>query len=83
MALGFNNLDSIALLIYFNDGYARSIQDVAPKFYVVDGNKAGDGSDQIATITCHNKKGTAPGKAGMAGGDKGNICDNPAFQLNR
>lgn len=39
MALGFNNLDSIAFLIQFNDGYAMTIKDMAAAFYVVDETK--------------------------------------------
>ena len=83
MALGFYNFDSIAFLTHFNDGYAMSIKDMATAFYVIDETKSGDGNDKIATITCHNKKGTPAGRAGVIGGDRENVCDDPEFKLNR
>lgn len=83
MALGFNNFDSIAFLTHFNDGYAMSIKDMAATFYVIDENKPGDGNDKIATITCHNKIGIPAVKGGVIDGDKGDVCDDPEFKLNR
>ena len=54
MALGLNNSDAIVFLQHFNDGYAMTIKDMAPAFYVVDTDKEGDGNDKIATIECRS-----------------------------
>lgn len=83
MALGMNNFDSIVFLINFNSGYAMSIPDMANSFYVIDESKPGDGSDKVATITCHNNKCVEAGKAGCIGGDPPEVCDNPTFAINR
>ena len=83
MALGMNNFDSIVFLINFNSGYAMSIPDMANSFYVIDESKPGDGSDKLATITCHNNKCVLAGKAGCIGGDPPEVCNNPTFAINR
>ena len=83
MAMGLDNFDAIVFLTQFNQGYAMSIPEIAGAFYVVDETKPGDGSDKMATITCHNKKGVLAGKAGVIGADPTNVCDNPVFALNR
>jgi hypothetical protein len=83
MAMGMNNFDSIVFLTQFNQGYAMSIPEMAKNFYVVDETKQGNGSDKMATITCHNKPGTPAGRAGTIGGDNPKWCDNPVFALNR
>ena len=88
MSLGLNNFDSIVLLEQFNNGYPMSIPDMAAIFYVVDETKPGDGSDKMATITCHNSLGPVPnGRAGELdqhmNGDDPKWCDNPVFAINR
>lgn len=83
MAMGFDNFDAIVFLIQFNQGYAMSIADMAAAFYVVDETKPGDGSNKMATITCHNNKGVTAGRAGTIGADSPLVCDNPVFALNR
>ena len=83
MALGFDNFDAIVFLVQFNQGYAMSISEMAKNFYVVDETIPNDGSDKMATITCHDKRGTPAGRAGTLGGDNPKWCDNPVFALNR
>ena len=83
MAMGMNNFDSIVFLTQFNRGYAMSIPEMAAAFYVVDETKPGDGGDKMATITCHNNKGTPAGRAGIIGADNPKLCNNPAFAINR
>ena len=83
MAMGMDNFDAIVFLTQFNQGYAMSIPEIAAAFYVVDETKPGDGSDKMATITCHNNMGTPAGKAGIVGADPPHECDNPVFALNR
>ena len=83
MAMGMDNFDSIVFLTQFNQGYAMSIPEMAKAFYVVDETKQGDGADKMATITCHNNKGTPAGRAGIVGADPPNVCNNPVFAINR
>ena len=83
MGLGLNNFDSMVFLEQFNGGYPMTIKDMAAHFYVVDENKKGDGSDKMATITCHNFKGTPAGKAGIVGADNPKWCNKPVFAINR
>ena len=83
MALGMDNFDAIVFLTQFNQGYAMSIPEIAAAFYVVNETLPGDGSDKMATITCHNNKGIPAGRAGIVGADPPNECDNPVFTLNR
>ena len=81
--LGFNNFDAIVFLQQFNQGYPMSIKDMAAAFYVIDPTKKGDGGDKIATIDCHNKRGTPAGRAGVIGGDNFALCNHPEFLVNR
>ena len=78
-----NNFDAIAFLQQFNDGYAMTIKDIAPAFYVVDPERKGDSDDRIAIIKCRNKKGVQSGKAGVLGRDDPKLCANPEFKINR
>lgn len=85
LIFGWNNFDSIAFLIQFNQGYAMTLPEIANSFYNIDepSNKGGSGgSDQVATIKCNNKKGTANAFGGWAG-DDASECNHPTFQLNR
>ena len=82
---GWNNFDSVAFLIQYNKGYAITLPELASYFYNIDdpANKnSGDGSDQIATMRCNNKKGTANAFGGWEGSDP-TKCADPSFQLNR
>ncbi len=83
MAMGMNNFDAIVFLQQFNNGYPMTIRDIAAAFYVVDPNKKGDGGDKIATIECHNTKGTPAGRAGVLGGESRTVCDKPEFKIKR
>ena len=80
---GWDNFDSIAFLIQFNKGYPITLPELASYFYNIDDpSNSGDGSDQIATMKCNNKKGTGNAFGGWEGNDPGK-CANPSFQLNR
>ena len=80
---GWDNFDSIAFLIQYNKGYPITLPELASYFYNIDDpSNSGDGSDQIATLKCNNKKGTSNAFGGWEGNDPGK-CANPSFQLNR
>ena len=80
---GWDNFDSIAFLIQFNKGYPITLPELASYFYNIDDpSNSRDGSDQIATMKCNNKKGTSNAFGGWEGNDPGK-CANPSFQLNR
>ena len=81
---GWNNFDSVVFLIHFNEGYAMTLPEIANSFYNVDdpNNRGSDSSNQIATLRCNNKKGTANAFGGWEGDDPGR-CNRPTFQLNR
>ena len=80
----WNNFDSIAFLIQFNEGYAMTLPEIANSFYNVDdpNGGGGDGSNQMAIIKCNNKKGHANAFGGWPGDDMSK-CNHPSFQLNR
>ena len=80
---GWDNFDSIAFLIQYNEGYAITLPELASNFYNIDDpSNSGDGSNQIATMKCNNKKGTVNAFGGWEGNDPGK-CASPSFQLNR
>ena len=80
---GWDNFNSIAFLIQFNKGYPITLPELASYFYNIDDpSNSGDGSDQIATVKCNNKKGTSNAFGGWEGNDPGK-CANPSFLLNR
>lgn len=60
-----------------------TIKDMAAAFYVIDPDKPGDGSDKVATINCHNSKGSHGGLAGIVGADNPTLCNHPEFLINR
>jgi len=80
----WNNFDSVAFLIQFNEGYTMTLPEIANSFYNVDDPKAGggDGSNQMAIIKCNNKKGHGNTFGGWPGDDTSK-CNHPSFQLNR
>ena len=83
LVFGWDNFDSVAFLIQYNKGYAITIPELASQFYNIDDpSNSGDGSNEIATIKCNNKKGTSNAFGGWEGDDPGN-CNNPTFYLNR
>lgn len=83
LVFGWNNFDSIAFLIQYNQGYAMALPEIADNFYNLDDPKnTGNGADQIATIECNNKKGEANAYGGWSGDDP-TKCNHPTFQLNR
>ena len=85
LVFGWDNFDSVAFLIQYNKGYAITLPELASYFYNMDDPAnagKGGGSDQIATLKCNNRKGTANAFGGWAGSDPG-ICSNPSFALNR
>ena len=83
LVFGWDNFDSVAFLIQYNKGYPITLPELASYFYNIDdpGN-SGDGSDQIATIKCHNMRGHSNAFGGWDGDDS-TKCTNPSFQLNR
>ena len=83
LVFGWNNFDSIAFLINYNQGYAMTLSEIATSFYNVDdpANK-GKGTQQIATIKCNNNPGRANAFGGWQGDDPSK-CNRPTFQLNR
>ena len=85
LVFGWNNFDSIAFLIQFNQGYAMTLPEIANSFYDLDdpkNNDHSDGSTQMTTIKCNNKKGTS-NAFGSWEGDDPSKCNHPTFQLNR
>lgn len=85
LVFNWNNFDSIAFLIQYNQGYAMTLPEIANAFYDIDdpaNSNNGDGSNQIATINCNNKKGEANAFGGWAGDDP-TQCNHPSYQLNR
>ena len=84
MIFDWNNFDSVAFLIQFNQGYAMTLPEIANSFYNVDdpSNKGADGSTQMATIKCNNIKGHSNAFGGFDGDDTSK-CNHPSFQLNR
>lgn len=79
----WDNFDSTAFLIQYNEGYAMTLPEIANAFYDInDPKNSGDGSNQIATINCNNKKGMQ-NRWGQSLGDDMSKCNHPSFQLNR
>lgn len=82
LVFNWNNFDSIAFLIQYNEGYAMTLPEIANSFYDIDDPaNSGDGSDQIATINCNNQKKDPRLRAST--GDDLSKCNHPTFQLNR
>ena len=83
LVFGWNNFDSVAFLIQYNQGYAITLPELANYFYNIDDPaNTGDGSDQIATMRCNKKKGTANAFGGWEGDDPSQ-CADPSFAFNR
>ena len=83
LVFGWDNFDSVAFLIQYNEGYAMTLPELASQFYNIDDPKnSGDGSNQIATIKCNNKPGHSNAFGGFDGDDT-TKCNHPTFQLNR
>ena len=83
LVFGWDNFDSVAFLIQYNQGYAIALPELARQFYNIDDPKnSGDGSNQIATIKCNNVKGHSNAFGGYDGSDPGK-CNDPTFQFNR
>lgn len=79
----WDNFDSITFLIQYNEGYAMTLPEIANAFYNInDPKNSGDGSNQIATINCNNKKGIQD-RWGVSMRDDMSKCNHPSFQLNR
>lgn len=79
----WDNFDSIAFLIQYNEGYAMTLPEISKAFYNInDPKNSGDGSNQIATIKCNNKPGHSNAFGGFDGDDL-TKCNHPSFQLNR
>lgn len=83
MALGMSNFDTIVFLTHFNDGYAMSTAEIAKAFYVVDETKDGDGSDKMATITCHPQTCPPNPPHGCLESTDIEECKDPTFAINR
>ena len=49
-AFGWDNIDTAAFMLHFNDGYPMSIPAIADSFYLLQGNA--DDANRVATIKC-------------------------------
>lgn len=52
----WDNFDSVAFMLAYNDGYPMSIPDMAAAFFVINsGINDADGTGKVATVTCNSQ----------------------------
>ncbi|KAI9678010.1 MAG: hypothetical protein M1817_005954 [Caeruleum heppii] len=80
--LKWNNFDSIAFLLRYNEGYAMTLPEIADSFEVLNPKVPGSGEDSTATINCNNRRGNA-NAFGSWGAEDRSKCNHPAFAIKR
>lgn len=77
----WDNFDSVAFLLTYNDGYPMSIPDMAAAFFVVkSGINDADGGSKVATVTC-NSQSICTDPLNCASTDS--VCTTPTFAMKK